>query len=91
MPGLEEAFVKEYPLGRIGTVRDVADAALWLAGGECFMTGETLQVNGGLTLRRNPLPREINASLAAAGAKARAGAGADGSVPDPAHKKNSQA
>lgn len=91
MPGLEEAFVKEYPLGRIGTVRDVADAALWLAGGECFMTGETLQVNGGLTLRRNPLPREINASLAAAGAKARTGADAGGSVPDPDHKKNSQA
>lgn len=68
MPGLEEAFVREYPLARIGTIKDVADAALWLAGEECFMTGETLQVNGGLTLRRNPLPREINASLAAAGA-----------------------
>lgn len=67
MPGLEEAFVREYPLARIGTVKDVADAVLWLAGEECFMTGETLQVNGGLTLRRNPLPREINASLAAAG------------------------
>lgn len=90
-PGLEEAFVKEYPLGRIGTVRDVADAALWLAGGECFMTGETLQVNGGLTLRRNPLPREINASLAAAGAKAPEAARSGSSVPDPAHKKNSQA
>jgi NAD(P)-dependent dehydrogenase (short-subunit alcohol dehydrogenase family) len=66
MPGLEAAFVKEYPLGRIGTVDDVADAALWLAGDECFMTGQVLQVNGGLTLRRNPLPREINAALAAA-------------------------
>jgi hypothetical protein len=30
-----------------------------------------LQINGGLTLRRNPSPREINASLkAAAGASA---------------------
>ncbi|HEX8755551.1 MAG TPA: SDR family oxidoreductase [Steroidobacteraceae bacterium] len=77
MPGLEEAFVREYPLARIGTVKDVADAVLWLAGEECFMTGETLQVNGGLTLRRNPLPREINASLAAAGAGS--------------NKKNSQA
>ncbi len=27
MPGLREAFVKEYPLGRIGTAADVADAA----------------------------------------------------------------
>jgi NAD(P)-dependent dehydrogenase (short-subunit alcohol dehydrogenase family) len=90
MPGLEEAFVKEYPLKRLGTARDVADAALWLAGGECFMTGQTLQVNGGLTLRRNPLPREINASLAAAG-QAPEAARTGTSVPDPAHKKNSQA
>lgn len=81
MPGLEEAFVREYPLGRIGTVRDVADAALWLAGQECFMTGETLQVNGGLTLRRNPLPREIHASRAAAAASAAPASPAGGSVP----------
>jgi len=68
MPGLEEAFLKEYPLGRIGTPQDVAAAALWLASEESFMTGQVLQVNGGLTLRRNPLPREINSSLAAAAA-----------------------
>jgi len=66
LPGLREAFVKEYPLGRIGTAEDVADAALWLASEESFMTGQVLQVNGGLTLRRNPSPRDINASLAAA-------------------------
>jgi 2-hydroxycyclohexanecarboxyl-CoA dehydrogenase len=66
MPGLEAAFLKEYPLGRIGTPDDVAAAALWLASAESFMTGQVLQVNGGLTLRRNPLPKEINASLAAA-------------------------
>ncbi len=66
MPGLREAFLKEYPLGRIGTAEDVADAALWLASGESFITGQVLQINGGLTLRRNPTPREINASLAAA-------------------------
>ena len=66
MPGLEDAFLKEYPLGRIGTTEDVANAALWLAGDECFVTGQVLQVNGGLTLRRNPSPREINASMRAA-------------------------
>ena len=65
MPGLAEAFLKEYPLGRIGTTQDVADAALWLAGDECFMTGQVLQVNGGLTLRRNPTQREISTSLRA--------------------------
>ena len=70
VPGLQEAFVREYPLGRIGTPEDVADAALWLAGDECFMTGEVLQTNGGLMLRRNPQPADINASLKAAAAKA---------------------
>jgi 2-hydroxycyclohexanecarboxyl-CoA dehydrogenase len=65
LPGLEDAFLKEYPLGRIGTTEDVANAALWLAGDECFMTGEVLQVNGGLTLRRNPTQQEINASMRA--------------------------
>jgi len=73
IPGLEEAFVKEYPLGRIGTTQDVADAALWLAGDECFVTGQVLQVNGGLTLRRNPSQREISASLKAHAAPKPAG------------------
>jgi NAD(P)-dependent dehydrogenase (short-subunit alcohol dehydrogenase family) len=73
LPGLEEAFVREYPLGRIGTTQDVADAALWLAGDECFMTGQVLQVNGGLTLRRNPTQREISASLRAHAAPKPAG------------------
>jgi NAD(P)-dependent dehydrogenase (short-subunit alcohol dehydrogenase family) len=73
IPGLEEAFVKEYPLGRIGTTQDVADAALWLAGDECFMTGQVLQVNGGLTLRRNPSQRDISASLKAHAAPKPAG------------------
>jgi NAD(P)-dependent dehydrogenase (short-subunit alcohol dehydrogenase family) len=66
MPGLRETFVKEYPLGRIGTAGDVAEAALWLAGDGCFMTGQVLQVNGGLTLRRNPTQAEINAAMKAA-------------------------
>jgi NAD(P)-dependent dehydrogenase (short-subunit alcohol dehydrogenase family) len=65
-PGLEAAFRQEYPLGRIGTSDDVADACLWLASDGCFLTGQTLQVNGGLTLRRNPLPHEVAASIGAA-------------------------
>jgi 2-hydroxycyclohexanecarboxyl-CoA dehydrogenase len=69
LPGLQEAFLKEYPLGRIGTAQDVANAVLWLAGDESFITGQVLQINGGLTLRRNPTPREINASLRAAASK----------------------
>lgn len=66
MPGMEEAFAAEYPLGRVGTSDDIAAAAVFLASDECFMTGQNLQVNGGLTLRRNPTQSEINASLAAA-------------------------
>lgn len=68
LPGLREAFIKEYPLGRIGTAEDIANAALWLGSDESFLTGQVLQVNGGLTLRRNPTPREISASLKAAAA-----------------------
>jgi NAD(P)-dependent dehydrogenase (short-subunit alcohol dehydrogenase family) len=69
LPGLEEAFLKEYPLGRIGTTQDIANAALWLAGDECFLTGQVLQVNGGLTLRRNPTQKDISASMRAHAAK----------------------
>ncbi|QMW22582.1 SDR family NAD(P)-dependent oxidoreductase [Sandaracinobacteroides saxicola] len=65
-PGLEAAFAKEYPLGRIGTSEDIADAVLWLAGDGAFVTGQNIQVNGGLTLRRNPRPEEIGAAIAAA-------------------------
>lgn len=67
VPGLAEAFLAGYPLGRIGTSNDIAAAAVWLASDECFMTGENLQVNGGLTLRRNPMNSEIAAAVAAAG------------------------
>ncbi len=71
VPGLMESFVAGYPLGRYGTSEDVAAAAVFLASDECFMTGENLQVNGGLTLRRNPTREEMAASIekaAAAGA-----------------------
>jgi 2-hydroxycyclohexanecarboxyl-CoA dehydrogenase len=44
----------EFPLRRIGTAADVAEAAVWLAGDDCFMTGQLLQANGGLTLRGLP-------------------------------------
>lgn len=64
IPGLTEAFLPEYPLGRIGTSDDIAAAAVFLASDECFMTGQNLQVNGGLTLRRNPTKEEMAASIA---------------------------
>ena len=61
-----DAFAKEYPLGRVGTSEDIADAAVWLASDHCFMTGQVLQVNGGLTLRRTPRNAEIGAAVRAA-------------------------
>ncbi|BBD99759.1 NAD(P)-dependent oxidoreductase [Sphingobium amiense] len=69
VPGVFDAFVKGYPLGRYGTTADVAAACVWLASDECFMTGENLQVNGGLTLRGNPSKADIESSVAAAMAR----------------------
>lgn len=66
VPGLFESFLAGYPLGRIGTSQDIAAAAVFLASDECFMTGENLQVNGGLTLRRNPTREEIADHIALA-------------------------
>jgi len=70
IPGLFDSFLKSYPLGRIGTSEDIAAAAVWLASDECYMTGENLQVNGGLTLRRNPTSEEMAAAIAQASGKA---------------------
>ena len=63
-PGIFEAFDKGYPLGRINTSEDIAAAAVWLSSDECYMTGENLQVNGGLCLRGNPTSKDIQESVA---------------------------
>lgn len=70
VPGMVEAYAKEYPLGRITTVDDIANTALFMASNECFMTGQTFNVTGGLTLRRNPTTEEIMASIAQHGGAA---------------------
>ncbi len=64
-PAVVACFEREYPLGRVGTKEDIADAAVWLSQDGCFMTGQNLQVNGGLTLRRNPRASEISAAFMA--------------------------
>jgi len=66
VPGVMDAFRKSYPLGRHGTRDDVAAGCVWLASDECFMTGENMQVNGGLSLRGNPSKADIEAAVAAA-------------------------
>ncbi|MGH6787828.1 MAG: SDR family NAD(P)-dependent oxidoreductase [Novosphingobium sp.] len=66
VPGLVDAFLPRYPLGRLNTAQDVANAAVWLCGDECFLTGQNLQPNGGLTLRGNPQAVDIERSVGAA-------------------------
>lgn len=56
---MKAVFADATPLGRYGTCDDIAEAAVWLGRDQCFMTGQVLQVNGGLTLRRNPLMADL--------------------------------
>jgi NAD(P)-dependent dehydrogenase (short-subunit alcohol dehydrogenase family) len=61
-----ELYAREIQLGRPGVSADVADAALWLASEESsFVTGQTIHVSGGQTLRRNPALAEVYARFGA--------------------------
>ncbi|HKQ84070.1 MAG TPA: SDR family oxidoreductase [Steroidobacteraceae bacterium] len=59
VPGFEDAFKREIPLGRVGEPDDFANAVLWLAG-PAYVTGLNLQVNGGNHLTRFPSPQDLN-------------------------------
>tara|TARA_R110002110_G_scaffold260260_4_gene476050 strand:- start:32670 stop:33422 length:753 start_codon:yes stop_codon:yes gene_type:complete len=51
LPDAEDALIENIPLRRLGTARDIANAALFLASDEAaFITGSCLDVNGGLTM-----------------------------------------
>lgn len=55
LPGVEEAFTEETPLGRMGTVEDVVESVLWLASdASSYITGQNLLIDGGTSLRRLP-------------------------------------
>jgi NAD(P)-dependent dehydrogenase (short-subunit alcohol dehydrogenase family) len=58
IPGVEEALRREFPLGRVCEPADLANACLWLAG-PAFITGECLQINGGMQLTRFPYATEL--------------------------------
>ena len=45
--GGREAYAKKVPMGRLGTPEEVAQAVLMVAG-NAYMTGQTVQVNGGM-------------------------------------------
>jgi 3-oxoacyl-[acyl-carrier protein] reductase len=47
-PGMREKFIATVPLGRLATVKDMANAALFLASSDAeFMTGNIVEVDGG--------------------------------------------
>lgn len=58
IPGVEDVFAREVPLGRVGQPDDYANAVLWLASG-AFVTGLNLPVNGGNQLTRMPRADEL--------------------------------
>ncbi|MFC3960804.1 SDR family NAD(P)-dependent oxidoreductase [Nocardia jiangsuensis] len=53
LPGLEADYLANTPLGRTGTPEEIADAALYLRRA-AWLTGETLDLNGGAHLMRYP-------------------------------------
>lgn len=52
-PQVEQQIAAQYPLGRYGTVEDVARAILWLVSDEAaWVTGQVIAVDGGFTAVR---------------------------------------
>ena len=59
VPGVEQDYLENIPLGRSGTPEEVADAVLFLARAQ-WLTGEVLDLNGGAHLMRYPdVPRHF--------------------------------
>lgn len=55
IPDLEDAFLHEAPIGRIGEPEDVARLALYLASDESsLVSGQTVLIDGGATLKKYP-------------------------------------
>lgn len=60
VPTVQPAFEAEIPLGRLGTVEDVAGAVLWLLSDlSRSTTGQVIDVTSGQSLRRTPRPDEM--------------------------------
>jgi NAD(P)-dependent dehydrogenase (short-subunit alcohol dehydrogenase family) len=54
-PGIVNDYLAQMPLGRLGTVDDVAAAVRYLAGPEsAWVTGQCIGIDGGHSLRRGP-------------------------------------
>jgi NAD(P)-dependent dehydrogenase (short-subunit alcohol dehydrogenase family) len=51
-PGLEADLISEHPIGRLGQLEEVTNAAMWLCCDEAsFITGTTLTIDGGHLVR----------------------------------------
>lgn len=54
-PAIQADYIEQMPLGRVGTLDDVASSVAFLAGDEStWITGQVFAVDGGHTLRRGP-------------------------------------
>ncbi|PKZ66143.1 short-chain dehydrogenase [Gordonia terrae] len=67
IPVIQDDFTENTPLGRNGRPDEIADAVLYLASDDSrWVTGETININGGAHLRRYPDVMRHLADLAAA-------------------------
>jgi 3-oxoacyl-[acyl-carrier protein] reductase len=53
IPGIEDDYLQNTPLGRAGTPEEIGEAAVYLARA-AWVTGEVLDINGGAHLMRYP-------------------------------------
>ncbi|MDO9494369.1 MAG: SDR family oxidoreductase, partial [Nocardioides sp.] len=53
IPGIEDDYLANTPLGRAGLPEEIAAAAVYIAGAQ-WLTGEVLDLNGGAHLQRYP-------------------------------------
>jgi hypothetical protein len=60
----EQMIVAATPMGRRGTVEEVANAYLFLASDEAsFVTGALFYVDGGITIGKGPIGKEAEAEV----------------------------
>jgi NAD(P)-dependent dehydrogenase (short-subunit alcohol dehydrogenase family) len=66
MGGIEDDYLENTPLGRLGTAQDVADAVVFVCPDKAsWLTGEVLDLNGGAHLKRYPdLPAHLEKLVA---------------------------
>ena len=60
-PEVEQTMVNLTPMGRLGEVEDISACALYLASpASAYLTGDVIQVNGGLTRLNMEMPRAFD-------------------------------